>query len=446
MSAKAGTGACGAEIGGAIGASPVGSPPAKASSVGAASVGAAFDAAALAEALATERRIIEKEITGLKYFDELVPLLKRLHDDGCERDQAGSRDLHYDQYCLLVLLYLFNPVCSSLRAIQQASELGNVQKKLGCARAALGALSEAATVFDPDRLIEIIAELSDRLPRSPRIAESRDEKLKDFMGALTLVDATLVTALPRIMHASVRHQRGESGTVKWRLHTHFEVDRHVPSRIDVTPNAGGDHDERAVLNRTLEPDRLYVMDRGYAKFLLFNNIAAIKSSYVCRLRDKSVYIAIEERTLTDADRAENVLSDQIVTFGNPTNNVTSPINHPIRLVIVKIKPHVSKGKSVLFVGKTGAAHRASIATGFCGSPPTCSMSPPRSSRSSTPTAGPSKSFSASSNIYSVAVTCSATIRTASKSNRTAPSSPACSSPSGPAANRRSAHTRCSAST
>lgn len=102
----------------------------------------------------------------------------------------------------------------------------------------MGSLSEAATVFDPDRLIEIIAELSDRLPRSPRIAESRDEKLKDFMGALTLVDATLVTALPRIMHASVRHQRGESGTVKWRLHTHFEVDRHVPSRIDVTPNAG----------------------------------------------------------------------------------------------------------------------------------------------------------------------------------------------------------------
>ena len=344
VSAKAGTGACGAEIGGAIGASPVGSPPAKASSVGAASVEVAFDAAALAEALATERRITEKEITGLKYFDELVPLLKRLHDDGCERDQAGSRELHYDQYCLLVLLYLFNPVCSSLRAIQQASELGNVQKKLGCARAALGSLSEAATVFDPDRLIEIIAELSDRLPRSPRIAESRDEKLKDFMGALTLVDATLVTALPRIMHASVRHQRGESGTVKWRLHTHFEVDRHVPSRIDVTPNAGGDHDERAVLNRTLEPDRLYVMDRGYAKFLLFNNIAEIKSSYVCRLRDNSVYNVIEERALTDADRAENVLSDQIVTFGNPTNNVTSPINHPIRLVIVKIKPHVSKGK------------------------------------------------------------------------------------------------------
>lgn len=293
---------------------------------------------------AVAQRLTDQNIVGLKYFDELLPLFKRLHDDGCQRDKAGNRELHYDQYCLMVLLYLFNPICSSLRAVQQASELKNVQKKLGCGRAALGSLSEAATVFDPERLIGIIGELSDRLPRSLHDARSRDEKLNGLAGTLTLVDATLVTAMPRIMQASVRSRRGESGTVKWRLHTHFEVDRHVPSRIDVTPNGGGDHDERAVLNRTLEPDRLYVMDRGYAKFKLFNDIAAMGSSYVCRLRDNSVYTVEEDRPLTDADRAENVVTDQIVKFGKPTSGATNPIAHPVRLVIVKIKPHVSKGK------------------------------------------------------------------------------------------------------
>lgn len=293
---------------------------------------------------AVAQRLTDQNIVGLKYFDELLPLFKRLHDDGCQRDKAGNRELHYDQYCLMILLYLFNPICSSLRAVQQASELKNVQKKLGCGRAALGSLSEAATVFDPERLIGIIGELSDRLPRSLHDARSRDEKLNGLAGTLTLVDATLVTAMPRIMQASVRSRRGESGTVKWRLHTHFEVDRHVPSRIDVTPNGGGDHDERAVLNRTLEPDRLYVMDRGYAKFKLFNDIAAMGSSYVCRLRDNSVYTVEEDRPLTDADRAENVVTDQIVKFGKPTSGATNPIAHPVRLVIVKIKPHVSKGK------------------------------------------------------------------------------------------------------
>ena len=59
-------------------------------------------------------RIESRDITGLKYFDKLAPLLERLHEDGCERDRAGNRQLHYDQYCLLILLYLFNPVVTSL--------------------------------------------------------------------------------------------------------------------------------------------------------------------------------------------------------------------------------------------------------------------------------------------------------------------------------------------
>lgn len=108
-------------------------------------------------------KIRESEVSGMKYFDKLAPLLERLHDDGCERGKAGNRTLHFDQYCLLILLHMFNPICSSLRAVQQASELPKVQKRLGCERAALGSLSEAATVFDPERLIEIIQELGGQL-------------------------------------------------------------------------------------------------------------------------------------------------------------------------------------------------------------------------------------------------------------------------------------------
>ena len=97
--------------------------------------------------------------------------------------------------------------------------------------------------------------------------------------------------------------------VKWRLHTHFEVDRYVPTRIDVTPDGGGEHDERAVLGRTIESDRLYVMDRGYAKFALFNQIVAANSSYVCRLRDNSAYEVVEPRELTEADRSASTARD-----------------------------------------------------------------------------------------------------------------------------------------
>ncbi len=283
--------------------------------------------------------ITERQITGLKYFDKLAPLLERLHDDGCARDRAGNRQLHYDQHCLLILLYLFNPVVTSLRGLQQASELAKVQKKLGCPRASLGSLSEAASVFDPERLKEIVAELGAELQPL-----GRDPRLRDVPGALTAVDGSLLTVLPKLMQASFLKRSTGSGLVKWRLHTHFEVDRYVPTRIDVTPNGGGAYDERAVLERTVEADRTYVMDRGYAKFLLFNQIVKAGSSYVCRLRDNSVYEILEQRLLTDADRALNVLGDQIVSIGQSGKAETRP-DHPIRLVTVRISPHTSRGKN-----------------------------------------------------------------------------------------------------
>ncbi|MDA1229457.1 MAG: hypothetical protein O2856_01660 [Planctomycetota bacterium] len=98
---------------------------------------------------AKQEDIKEKDITGLKYFAQLAGLLEKLPDVGCERDRSGNRTLHMDEYCLLVLLYLFNPVVTSLRGLQQASDLKKVQKKLGCPRASLGSLSESVAVFEP---------------------------------------------------------------------------------------------------------------------------------------------------------------------------------------------------------------------------------------------------------------------------------------------------------
>ena len=279
---------------------------------------------------ATASKIREKDVRGLKYFDQLSPLLERLHDVGCKRDVARNRSLHFDQYCMLILLFFFNPVVKSLRGLQQASELKNVQKKLGCPRTSLGSLSESVTIFEPERLKEVIAELGGQLQPL-----GRDPRLKDVRDTITLVDSTLISILPHLTEASLK-PTNTSGLVKWRLHTHFEVDRHVPRRMDVTPDGGGDHDERAVLERTIESDRLYIMDRGYAKFALFNRIVAAKSSYVCRIRDNSVYEVLEERTLSPAALAERVTSDTVISLGS--DSAERP-EHRVRLITIQAKPH-----------------------------------------------------------------------------------------------------------
>ena len=296
--------------------------------------------------MAAKRReeVREPDVKGLKYFDKLAPLLERLHDDACARDKAGNRELHYDQYCLLILLYLFNPIVSSLRSLQQASELTKVQKRLGCGRASLGSLSEAASVFDPERLKEIIAELSAEL-----VPLARNSRLKD-VPTLTAVDGSLLAALPRMMKASLLKQQTGKGLMKWRLHTQFEVERCVPRRIDITPNGGGEHDERAVLATTLEPDTTYVTDRGYLKYKLFNAIVAAGSSYVCRTHDDISFEVVEERPLTDADRAAGVIRDVVVRLAQDRGPEHRP-NHSVRLVFVQTTPHE---KASHRKGNTGA--------------------------------------------------------------------------------------------
>jgi hypothetical protein len=230
----------------------------------------------------------EKDIQSLKYFDKLLPLLERLHEVGCQRDKAGNRELHFDQYCMMVLLFLFNPVVRSLRAIQQASELKKVQKKLGCGR--LRWLAQRShRRFEPERLKEIIAELGMQLE-----PVGRDPLLKDVRHTIPSWTARCLKGLPLLMQAAAEDPRAAKYKAKWRLHFQFEVERYIPRRSSDC-GRGRKADERAVSNGMIEPGRCYVKDRGYAKFTLFNAIhgetaitsAAYATTAICRF-SKSV--------------------------------------------------------------------------------------------------------------------------------------------------------------
>jgi hypothetical protein len=289
--------------------------------------------------------IRERHITGLKYFRKLWPLFERLHQVGCQRDKAGNRQLFMDQYCALVLLFLFNPCLRSLRAIQQASELKNVQRKLRCGRASLGSLSEATDVFDPERLREIIGELA------AQVEPMRSVAGKHLQQLVTAVDGSVVKTLSTIAQASYLKNRHGEDKSAWRLHTHFDVDRGVPTRIDVTSGKNsGKSDEKNMLRMRLAADHCYVMDRWFAEFKLFNDIHAIGSSYVCRVRDNSRYHVIETRPLSDEALPVGVLSDEIVELGAGSPKSKSP-DHPVRLIQVRTTPSSPRGKRP--GGKTG---------------------------------------------------------------------------------------------
>ncbi len=235
--------------------------------------------------------IREGDLSGFKHFKKLRGLLAALHDHATERDKARNRTLHYDQYVLLVLLHLFNPVSSGLRSICRASALPKVQAALGVGRTSLGSFSEAARVFDPRLLEGVIGELAAEL--RPML---HDPRLDQVGQVLTLVDGTILKALPRIVEAMWLTNASGNRHHAWRLHTHFELLESAPARMELSDarNSEGSS-ERGVLERSLEEDRAYVMDRGYVKWSLFNAIVAGGSSYFCRVREDTLEEVIEER-------------------------------------------------------------------------------------------------------------------------------------------------------
>ena len=119
-----------------------------------------------------------------------------------------------------------------------------------------------------------------------------------------------------------------------KLHTHFEPLTGVPVDMDLT--AAGDS-EIENLSRRLLPERVYVKDRGYACFKLFQEIIDIRSWFVCRIRDNSVYRVGEDRPLTAEARAAGVVSDQVVWLG--CSDKRDELKQPVRIIRIACTPH-----------------------------------------------------------------------------------------------------------
>ena len=248
--------------------------------------------------------LTNKNISGLKHFRHLQPLLARLHDVGTQSDTAGNRELFFDHYASLILLFFFNPAITSLRSIQHASCLSHVQKKLGCPRTSLGALSAAARDFDAEPLRDIIAELAGQaLP-----LESGKEA--EVLRGLTAVDGSLLPALPKMAWALWVDDAHRAA----KLHLHFDVFKGVPCQATLTQGNGN---ERTQLKNTLQADRLYVIDRGYAEYQLFQDIIDADSSFIGRIRDDASYRVVEERPLSEDARRAGVMWDRVVWLGGP---------------------------------------------------------------------------------------------------------------------------------
>src|ERR1700689_1402607 len=143
-----------------------------------------------------DRSISADQLHGMKQLRRVAGLLSHLHEAGCDRDQAGNRELHFDDYVLLILLYLFNPLIDSMGMLQKVAELPEIQKRLGIKRFSVGSFSESCRVFEPPMFQHVVNQLAGGL-----LPIDRAGLLRQLPGKLTLVDSTVIQTLCTVAQA-----------------------------------------------------------------------------------------------------------------------------------------------------------------------------------------------------------------------------------------------------
>lgn len=166
--------------------------------------------------------------------------------------------------------------------------------------------SEGQHIFSAKILEQVVRDLAAQchLP-----SQFGDAQLRQAVKALTIVDGTVIRALPRMAWAPAA---GAGMAV--RLHLHFSVFDQVPSDWMLTP---GNASEAREWKKKLDPAAFYVVDRGYGQDLLWLKQLHKKGvGLVVRICEKVVRTPQgAERPLSQEDIKAGVVSDRIEELG-----------------------------------------------------------------------------------------------------------------------------------
>src|ERR1700691_3458389 len=239
----------------------------------------------------TPPRLQEAQLKSWKllaqFRQRLQPVLKSAPPSASATDPR--REVLAEDYFCLLLFGLFNPALKSMNALCHASGRFARMRAVCSRPMARSSFSEAQHVFDPEILAGVLRQLAGEAKGR---AEFGDERVRQAIKALTLVDGTVLRALNRMAWAPAG---GHGCAVK--LHLHFAVFDQLPEDWTITP---GNVCERKTWKGKAQPGRFYVADRLYSddhRFLA--RMLEQKIDFVLRLPGSVIRTAVESaRPLT----------------------------------------------------------------------------------------------------------------------------------------------------
>ena len=263
----------------------------------------------------TEERDLKRWCLIQEFRQSLTKELE--HHPRHSSEDDPRRKLHYLDYASAILFTLFNPVLKSMRGLCAASELSKVKKYVTMDKVSLGSFSEAQHVFNSDALRHLVQKLAAKIHPEQLKNRSLLAGVKDLVA----VDGSLFQTLTRVLWADWLDDNHKAT----KLHLGFSL--LTQKAVDAVITSGNSCERRALL-QMIDPGVMYVCDRYYGlDYEYFDELRERGARFTIRIRNKPKITVIEEYEVSEKDRREGVISDQLVYLGDGKRGLS-----PIRLV------------------------------------------------------------------------------------------------------------------
>jgi len=222
--------------------------------------------------------------------------------------QAHQADKHskgfgcWDQ--LLAMVYAQLSGAGSLRVLETGFNSQRTQHyHLGTSPIRRSTLSDA----NSHRKTEVFADVAKLL-----MSQAQRSLRRESEELLYLLDSTSISLKGPGFDAwtSANSTRNTQGI---KLHVLFALNEEIPIQHSFTTPNVNDIDEGKKL--TIEPDAVYVFDKGYCDYNWWHKINEQKAQFVTRFK-RNASLEVECTRIVPAEDADIVLKDEIVRFAN----------------------------------------------------------------------------------------------------------------------------------
>jgi hypothetical protein len=287
------------------------------------------------------------QVQGGKYVKILQKFVKNLRDEDVANSN-GNQKLFLDDVVIAYLLTFFNASIKSLRTIEDFSQTRQGQKHLSIRKICKSTLSDFNALANPERLQPLIHALRKGLDKTQLKRKKKDRDLSSLVAQAVAVDGTFIPALAEVLWAVQNRNQHGSQSYRARIDVMLQVDNWIPEAIVIPEPKQGEADSA---RQHIQPGKIYLYDRGYNNLKLIadhyrlTDVAhpQVLAEFIIRLKKdvagkkKSAigYTTIEERTLTDEDRAAGVVSDRIVQLNSDAARRLKLQNILLREVVIE---------------------------------------------------------------------------------------------------------------